>query len=138
MAASIRHSPPSAQDHALRQTVQRMRHQLDKFSSYTWYEHVDPDDTSSRHGHMDLSDIPLPDNVHVFTCGPLGFMRHIRTELMQRGVPAHHIRYEVFGPDLWAAQTGQTLNVESGLNDGLAKPAVTAALAGRHCCRSRC
>jgi hypothetical protein len=23
---------------------------------------------------------------------------------MQRGVPAHHIRYEVFGPDLWAAQ----------------------------------
>jgi hypothetical protein len=65
----IRHSPPSAQDHALRQTVQRMRHQLDKFSSYTWYEHVDPDDTSSRHGHMDLSDIPLPDNVHVFTCG---------------------------------------------------------------------
>jgi nitric oxide dioxygenase len=48
----------------------------------------------------------LPDNVHVFTCGPLGFMRHIRTELMQRGVPAHHIRYEVFGPDLWAAQAG--------------------------------
>jgi nitric oxide dioxygenase len=31
-------------------------------------------------------------------------MRHIRTELMQRGVPARHIRYEVFGPDLWAAQ----------------------------------
>ena len=40
----------------------------------------------------------------VFTCGPLAFMHHIRSELMQRGVPAHHIRYEVFGPDLWAAQ----------------------------------
>src|SRR5215207_5914275 len=100
------HADRTAQDHALRQTVQRMGHQLDNFSSYTWYEHVDPDDTSSRQGHMDLSEIPLPDNVHVFTCGPLGFMRHIRTELMQRGVPAHHIRYEVFGPDLWAAQAG--------------------------------
>jgi nitric oxide dioxygenase len=102
----VAHADRTAQDHALRQTVQRMGHQLDNFSSYTWYEHVEPDDTSSRQGHMDLSDIPLPDNVHVFTCGPLGFMRHIRTELMQRGVPAHHIRYEVFGPDLWAAQAG--------------------------------
>ena len=31
-------------------------------------------------------------------------MHHIRSELLQRGVPAEHIRYEVFGPDLWAAQ----------------------------------
>ena len=100
------HADRAAQDHALRQTVQRMGHQLDNFTSYTWYDHVDPGDTSSRQGHMDLSDIPLPDDVHAFTCGPLEFMRHIRTELMQRGVPAHHIRYEVFGPDLWAAQQG--------------------------------
>src|SRR5215207_9905733 len=100
------HADRAAQDHALRQTVQRMGHQLDNFTSYTWYDHVDPGDTSSRQGHMDLSDIPLPDDVHAFTCGPLDFMRHIRTELMQRGVPAHHIRYEVFGPDLWAAQQG--------------------------------
>ena len=85
----------TAQDHALRQTVQRMGHQLDNFISYTWYEHLDPADTSSRPGHMDLSDIPLPDDLHVFTCGPLAFMRHVRSELMQRGVPAHHIRYEV-------------------------------------------
>ncbi len=100
------HADRAAQDHALRQTVQRVGHQLDDFTSYTWYEHVDPSDTTSRQGHMDLSDIPLPKDLHVFTCGPLDFMRHIRTELMQRGVPAHNIRYEVFGPDLWAAQTG--------------------------------
>jgi nitric oxide dioxygenase len=98
------HADRTAQDHALRQTVQRMGHQLDNFISYTWYEHVDPSDTSSREGHMDLSDIPLPEDLHVFTCGPLGFMHHIRSELLQRGVPAQHIRYEVFGPDLWAAQ----------------------------------
>ena len=100
------HADRAAQDHALRQTVQRVGHQLDNFTSYTWYEHVDPSDTTSRQGHMDLSEIPLPDDVHVFTCGPLDFMRHIRTELMQQGVPAHNIRYEVFGPDLWAGQAG--------------------------------
>jgi nitric oxide dioxygenase len=31
-------------------------------------------------------------------------MRHIRSTLLARGVPADSIRYEVFGPDLWAAQ----------------------------------
>jgi nitric oxide dioxygenase len=31
-------------------------------------------------------------------------MRHVRSTLGARGVPASRIRYEVFGPDLWAAQ----------------------------------
>ena len=48
--------------------------------------------------------MPLPDDVQVFTCGPLPFMRHVRSTLLARGVPASRIRYEVFGPDLWAAQ----------------------------------
>jgi nitric oxide dioxygenase len=98
------HADRAAQDHALRQTVQRVGHQLDNFTSYTWYDQVDPSDTSSRQGHMDLSDVPLPDDVHAFTCGPLQFMHHVRGQLIQRGVPAQHIRYEVFGPDLWAVQ----------------------------------
>jgi nitric oxide dioxygenase len=53
---------------------------------------------------MDLSEVPLPDQVQVFTCGPLPFMRHVRSTLLARGVPAFRIRYEVFGPDLWGAQ----------------------------------
>jgi len=28
----------------------------------------------------------------------------VRSSLIARGVPADRIRYEVFGPDLWAAQ----------------------------------
>jgi nitric oxide dioxygenase len=40
------------------------------------------------------------DDVQVFTCGPLPFMRHVRSTLLERGVPAARIRYEVFGPDL--------------------------------------
>ena len=66
---------------------------------------VDDGDTRSRQGFMDLTDIPLPQDIQVFTCGPLSFMRHVRSTLLSRGVPPARIRYEVFGPDLWAAQT---------------------------------
>ena len=53
---------------------------------------------------MDLSQMPLPDDVQVFTCGPLPFMRHVRSTLLARGCRRPPIRYEVFGPDLWSAQ----------------------------------
>jgi hypothetical protein len=32
----------------------------------------------------------------------LPFMRHLLSTVLARGVPASGIRYEVFGPDLWA------------------------------------
>ena len=34
-------------------------------------------------------------------------MRHIRSTPLVRGVPANRTRYEVFGPDPWAAQVAQ-------------------------------
>ena len=100
----VAHADRTAQDHALRDTVLHVGRQLDDFTAYTWYETVSADDRRSRQGLMDLSDIPLPPDIQVFTCGPLPFMRHVRSTLLTRGVPAASIRYEVFGPDLWAAQ----------------------------------
>jgi nitric oxide dioxygenase len=100
----VAHADRTAQDHALRDTVLHVGRQIDEFTAYTWYETVDPTDHRSRQGLMDLSVIDLPDDVQVFTCGPLPFMRHVRSTLLARGVPASSIRYEVFGPDLWAAQ----------------------------------
>lgn len=100
----VAHADRTAQDHALRETVLHVGRQIDDFTSYTWYETVDSDNHRSRHGFMDLSEVPLPDDIQVFTCGPLPFMRHVRSGLLARGVPASRIRYEVFGPDLWAAQ----------------------------------
>jgi nitric oxide dioxygenase len=100
----VAHADQTAQDHALRTTVLHVGRQIDDFTSYTWYESVDPEDDESRQGLMDLSDVPLTDDVQVFTCGPLPFMRHVRSTLLTRGVPASRIRYEVFGPDLWAVQ----------------------------------
>ena len=100
----VAHADSTAQDHALRDTVLHLGREIDDFTSYTWYETVDERDTRSRQGFMDLSDVPFPSDVQVFTCGPLPFMRHVRSTLLDRGVPAARIRYEVFGPDLWAAQ----------------------------------
>jgi nitric oxide dioxygenase len=100
----VAHADRTAQDHALRDTVLHAGRQIDDFTAYTWYEAVDPSDTRSRQGYMDLADLPLPDDLQVFTCGPLPFMRHVRSTLLARGIPPAHIRYEVFGPDLWAAQ----------------------------------
>jgi nitric oxide dioxygenase len=100
----VAHADRRAQDHALRDTVLHLGREIDDFTSYTWYEAVDEDDTRSRQGFMDLTEISLPDDIQVFTCGPLPFMRHVRSTLLGRGIPAARIRYEVFGPDLWAAQ----------------------------------
>ena len=101
----VAHADRTAKDHALRETVLTVARHIDDFTAYTWYETVDPDDHRARPGFMDLSQISLPDDVAVFTCGPLPFMRHVRSSLLARGVPESRIRYEVFGPDLWAAQT---------------------------------
>lgn len=54
-------------------------------------------------GYMDLTDVDLPDGAVYYLCGPLPFMRAIRSSLLDRGVPARDVHYEVFGPDLWQA-----------------------------------
>jgi nitric oxide dioxygenase len=100
----VAHADRTAQDHALRETVLHVGRQIDDFTAHTWYETVDAADHRSQQGLMDLSEVPLPDDVQVFTCGPLPFMRLVRSTLLARGVPASRIRYEVFGPDLWADQ----------------------------------
>jgi nitric oxide dioxygenase len=100
----VAHADRTAQDHALRDTVLHVGRLIDDFTAYTWYETVDAADHRSKQGLMDLSEVPLPDDLQVFTCGPLPFMRHVRSTLLARGVPASQIRYEVFGPDLWADQ----------------------------------
>ncbi|WP_432873385.1 globin domain-containing protein [Microbispora rosea] len=54
-------------------------------------------------GRADLSAIDLPGDVVACLCGPLPFMRAVRAQLVELGVPASGIHYEVFGPDLWIA-----------------------------------
>ena len=74
--------------------------------AHLWYER---DATSTlpvdgvHRGVMDVEDVDLPQDALYYLCGPLPFMRSLRTALLERGVPARDIQYEVFGPDLWQA-----------------------------------
>ena len=73
---------------------------------YVWYEYGPEGDlpVDGRFGGiMNLDDVQLPDDALYYLCGPLPFMRGIRSVLLDRGVRPADIQYEVFGPDLWQA-----------------------------------
>ncbi|PPK68330.1 globin domain-containing protein [Actinokineospora auranticolor] len=60
-------------------------------------------ETRTAHGHaLDVDEIPLPDNAHAYLCGPIPFMHGVRAALLDRGVPADRIHYEVFGPGMYS------------------------------------
>jgi nitric oxide dioxygenase len=54
-------------------------------------------------GVLDLAEVELPAGAVYYLCGPLPFMQAVRSALLDRGVPAQDVQYEVFGPDLWQA-----------------------------------
>ena len=101
----VAHADRTAQDHALRETVLHVGRQIDDFTAYTWYETRRPGRSPLRQGLMDLSDDPAARRTS--RCSPAARCRSCATSgrpCSTRGVPASRIRYEVFGPDLWAAQ----------------------------------
>jgi nitric oxide dioxygenase len=73
---------------------------------HVWFEHGADSDLPVDGvfaGTMDVGQIDLPDDAFYYLCGPLPFMQAVRSALIERGVPAQDIQYEVFGPDLWQA-----------------------------------
>lgn len=62
-----------------------------------------PEGITVHEGRMDPSELELPSGAEVILCGPLTFMQSTRSKLIDAGVPATSIRYEIFGPDLWLA-----------------------------------
>jgi nitric oxide dioxygenase len=91
---------------ALRRQVAGDVAALPNASLHVWYEHGAATELPVADvfaGMMDLSRLNLPDDALYYLCGPVPFMQSIRSALIERGVPAHDIQYEVFGPDLWQA-----------------------------------
>lgn len=70
-----------------------------------WLEDVTTksEDTTAAEGFMDLTGVELPADALMYLCGPLPFMRAVRSQAIAAGIPATNIHYEVFGPDLWLA-----------------------------------
>ncbi|WP_017540767.1 globin domain-containing protein [Nocardiopsis halophila] len=95
------HADRSPRAHALREETAELVDGLPGAERIFWYE--EGADTGARElpGRMDLDRVDLPAGAEVYMCGPLPFMRSVRTALIGRGVPARSIHYEVFGPDAW-------------------------------------
>jgi nitric oxide dioxygenase len=99
----VLHADRSPAEHALRADTDRALRQLPQGSALFWYEQDAPGEPGARSGLMDLTGVDVPADACVYLCGPLPFMRAVRSQLLRAGVPARRIRYEVFGPDLWLA-----------------------------------
>ncbi|WP_309075213.1 globin domain-containing protein [Paenarthrobacter sp.] len=65
-----------------------------------WLESPHP---GTNHGFMSLGELDMPADASLYLCGPLPFMKKIRDEAIDAGIPATRIHYEVFGPDVWLA-----------------------------------
>lgn len=67
---------------------------------HLWLESPEP---GANAGFMSLREVDLPAGASLYLCGPLPFMKKIRDEAIEAGIPATRIHYEVFGPDVWLA-----------------------------------
>ncbi|MEU1214853.1 globin domain-containing protein [Streptomyces sp. NPDC005791] len=101
---TVVHGDRSPADHALRTDHAALTGKLPDASAHFWYESPEPGHPAHRTGTVDLSGLPVAPGTHAYLCGPLPFMRAVRSQLLGKGVAAADIHYEVFGPDLWLAQ----------------------------------
>ncbi|TFV51856.1 globin domain-containing protein [Blastococcus sp. TF02A_35] len=108
---TLLHADVDESSWALRQQVLGDVRKLPNSSVHVWFERgaecslpVD----GVHGGIMDLSAVQLPQDAVYYLCGPLPFMQAVRSALVDCGVPPRDIQYEVFGPDLWQADTVTT------------------------------
>lgn len=52
-------------------------------------------------GRVRVPELDVPADAVAYLCGPLPFMKDVRSQLVDAGVPGQRIRYEIFGPDQW-------------------------------------
>ncbi|NUU21173.1 MAG: hemin transporter [Streptomycetaceae bacterium] len=100
------HGDRSPADHALRADHEAYAEKLRDASVHFFYE--TGAEEPHRAGLVDLTGIDVPNGTRAYLCGPLPFMRAVRTQLIERGVAPADIHYEVFGPDLWLARQGRS------------------------------
>ncbi|MEU6656159.1 globin domain-containing protein [Streptomyces sp. NPDC046900] len=100
------HADRSPATHAHRYEHVDLVNRLAGGSMHLWYEsgadaHPAP---QAAHGRADLSDFVVPEGTTAYLCGPLPFMQSVRGHLIDNGLPAASVHYEVFGPDLWLSR----------------------------------
>ncbi|MEU5719448.1 globin domain-containing protein [Streptomyces sp. NPDC020403] len=101
---TVVHGDRSPADHALRADHTLLTGKLHDAAAHFWYETPEPGHPAERTGLVDLAGLPVATGTRAYLCGPLPFMRAVRSQLLAKGVAPADIHYEVFGPDLWLAQ----------------------------------
>ncbi|MEU2127452.1 globin domain-containing protein [Streptomyces sp. NPDC018352] len=101
---TVVHGDRSPATHAMRTDHALLTGKLPDAAAHFWYEDPEPGHPADRTGPVDLSGLAVAPGTHAYLCGPLPFMRAVRTQLLAKGIPATDIHYEVFGPDMWLAQ----------------------------------
>jgi nitric oxide dioxygenase len=102
----VLHADVDESSFALRGQVLAAVRALPHASMHVWYEGGAESGLGADGvfgGQMDVDQVDLPEGAAYYLCGPLPFMQAVRSALIDRGVPARDIQYEVFGPDLWQA-----------------------------------
>lgn len=101
----VLHAEQREANWALQEQMREAVEQLPNAEMKLWLEDTErtPEDIETHEGFMNLDEVELPADAKVFLCGPLPFMRSVRSQAIGAGVPARQIHYEVFGPDLWVA-----------------------------------
>lgn len=98
----VLHAEQRAENWALAGQMRAAVQQLPNAELQLWLEES-AEGVEAEAGFMDLNGIDLPAGAKLYLCGPVPFMRSIRSQAITAGIPATDIHYEVFGPDVWLA-----------------------------------
>lgn len=79
----------------------QMTHDVDAIDSANLQLWLEEPAEGHNKGFMTLQGLDLPANASMYVCGPLPFMKAIRNQAIDAGIPSTKIHYEVFGPDVW-------------------------------------
>jgi len=96
----VLHAEKNLEAWALREQMTTDVDAIDSATLQLWLE--EPTDGFHK-GFMTLDGLDIPTDASLYVCGPLPFMKAIRNQAIDAGIPATRIHYEVFGPDLWLA-----------------------------------
>lgn len=97
----LAHADRSFATHAFRTDLYRLAEKLPHAETHVWYEEPGGAWPADRTGRPDLRRLAPPADTVAYLCGPVPFLRAARAQLLECGLAASALHYEVFGPDLW-------------------------------------
>lgn len=98
------HACERGAQHAFREEIREKSRQHPRLQIRTWYREPGEQDVQGEDydfvGPLALEQVTdlIPANAHYYFCGPLGFMKAVKGQLVGLGVPADRMHYEIFGP----------------------------------------